>query len=206
MDESTDGFILWLYYCVVGWCRGFLPLQAKELAPETRLTYKVRFIREKGKAAAGAVQWSAETSGSPLRWRLGLFMDALTLGWSKNLVSSFHWSWICAFRLSLMSWSVCPFWRGREQPWEHPISPKADLWGRVSPSQGAGPIVLSMGDGILAHSSVLQVLRPKDWEMVETFRQGQVGGSGSLGRLFWSSTVSDPFLLPDLREVSNVGP
>jgi hypothetical protein len=37
-------------------------------------------LLEKEMAAAGAVQQSPETGGSLLRWRLGLFMDALTLG------------------------------------------------------------------------------------------------------------------------------
>jgi hypothetical protein len=37
-------------------------------------------LLEKEKAAARAVQWSPETGSSLLRRRLGLFMDALTLG------------------------------------------------------------------------------------------------------------------------------
>jgi hypothetical protein len=47
---------------------------------EPKLVYEVGFIREKGKATARTVQGSPETSGSLLRRRLGLFMDALTLG------------------------------------------------------------------------------------------------------------------------------
>jgi hypothetical protein len=40
---------------------------------EPKPVHKVGFIREKGKATAGAVLWSLETSSSLLRWRLGFY-------------------------------------------------------------------------------------------------------------------------------------
>jgi hypothetical protein len=49
---------------------------------ETKLVHKVGFIREKGKA--GAVQWSPETGGFLLRWRLGFL-------WT------FHVFWVLVF-------------------------------------------------------------------------------------------------------------
>jgi hypothetical protein len=54
-----------------------------------------------------------------------------------------------------MSWSVCPLLRDGGDNLESIliISPMADLWYPVSPSQGSGLIVLSIGDGILTHLS-----------------------------------------------------
>jgi hypothetical protein len=39
----------------------------RQLNEDPNLVYKVRFIREKGKATAREVQWSSETSSSLLR-------------------------------------------------------------------------------------------------------------------------------------------
>jgi hypothetical protein len=50
------------------------------LTCEARTIHKVGFIREKGKATARAAQWSLETSGSLLKWRLGLFNGCFNSG------------------------------------------------------------------------------------------------------------------------------
>jgi hypothetical protein len=50
------------------------------LTCEPRPVHRVGFIREKGKVITRAMQRTSETGGSLLRWRLGLFMDTLTLG------------------------------------------------------------------------------------------------------------------------------
>jgi hypothetical protein len=63
-------------------------------------------------------------------------------------MGSFHWLRICAHGLSSIG--------GEEISLESvlSISPMADLRDHVSSPQGAGLIVLSMGDGTLTHSSV----------------------------------------------------
>jgi hypothetical protein len=52
----------------------------RQLIDESKPVYKVGFIREKGKATAREAQQSLEASNSLHRWRLGLFMDVITLG------------------------------------------------------------------------------------------------------------------------------
>jgi hypothetical protein len=54
---------------VAEWGRASLPSQARELAREAAeyKSYKVRFIREKGKATAREVQRSLEAGSSLLR-------------------------------------------------------------------------------------------------------------------------------------------
>jgi hypothetical protein len=52
----------------------------RQLNDESKPVYKVGFIREKGKATAREAQQSLEASNSLHRWRLGLFMDVITLG------------------------------------------------------------------------------------------------------------------------------
>jgi hypothetical protein len=53
---------------------------------EPKPVHKVGFIRKKGKATARAVQHSQETGGllHRLKVKVGVFMDALTLGLDKD--------------------------------------------------------------------------------------------------------------------------
>jgi hypothetical protein len=60
------------------------------------------------------VQQSPEVGNSLFRWRLGLFMDVLTLGWGWGFSLAVHFT-------GFLRWTgiITTFIGGREQSWEH---------------------------------------------------------------------------------------
>jgi hypothetical protein len=120
--------------CVTCWCRsvagrcwGSLPSQARELASEAA---EWQDLLER-KATTRALPGSPEADNSLLRWRLGLFKDALTLGFS-------YWACICMG--APLDELVClPLTGGRrgEQHWEHFVHQSCDRF--------VGPCISSSG-------------------------------------------------------------